>query len=74
MMELVDMQGLKPCLVRGPGSSPGVGMNVLLTLININCLKCNILLKNSYLFIYASNVLHIIILGLFIFIILSKSS
>ena len=25
MMELVDMQGLKPCPKRGPGSSPGVG-------------------------------------------------
>ena len=24
-MELVDMQGLKPCPKRGPGSSPGVG-------------------------------------------------
>jgi hypothetical protein len=24
-MELVDMQGLKPCLFGGPGSSPGVG-------------------------------------------------
>ena len=26
MMELVDMQGLKPCPSRGPGSSPGVGI------------------------------------------------
>ena len=25
MMELVDMQGLKPCPKQGPGSSPGVG-------------------------------------------------
>jgi hypothetical protein len=24
-MELVDMQGLKPCPRRGPGSSPGTG-------------------------------------------------
>ena len=25
MMKLVDMQGLKPCPLRGPGSTPGVG-------------------------------------------------
>ena len=25
MMELVDMQGLKPCPIQGPGSSPGAG-------------------------------------------------
>ena len=30
MMELVDMQGLKPCPVRGPGSSPGVGILIRL--------------------------------------------
>ena len=27
-MELVDMQGLKPCPKQGPGSSPGVGKSV----------------------------------------------
>ena len=27
MMELVDMQGLKPCPLLGPGSSPGVGIS-----------------------------------------------
>lgn len=32
MMELVDMQDLKFCLSRGPGSSPGAG-------IFIFCLK-----------------------------------
>ena len=25
-MELVDMQGLKPCPLQGPGSSPGAGI------------------------------------------------
>jgi hypothetical protein len=28
MMKLVDMQGLKPCPLRGPGSTPGVGINL----------------------------------------------
>ena len=28
MMKLVDMQGLKPCPLRGPGSNPGVGINL----------------------------------------------
>jgi hypothetical protein len=26
-MKLVDMQGLKPCPLVGPGSSPGIGTN-----------------------------------------------
>ena len=30
MMKLVDMQGLKPCPEKGPGSIPGVGINVSL--------------------------------------------
>lgn len=27
-MELVDMQGLKPCPKQGPGSSPGAGIKL----------------------------------------------
>lgn len=29
MMELVDMQDLKFCLLRGPGSSPGAGTSII---------------------------------------------
>ena len=32
MMELVDMQGLKPCPIQGPGSSPGVGIKLVMVL------------------------------------------
>ena len=35
MMELVDMQGLKPCPSRGPGSSPGVGI----IYVHFKCIK-----------------------------------
>ena len=36
MMKLVDMQGLKPCPLMGPGSSPGIGIRQVY-IIPITC-------------------------------------
>ena len=49
MMELVDMQDLKFCLSRGPGSSPGAGICYFYLIFILFFLK---FLKLRQLFLY----------------------
>ena len=69
-MELVDMQGLKPCPLGGPGSSPGVGTKILnmklLLIYNISSLEENFV---SYI-IYDGNILHTLMIVLLMYLII----
>ena len=70
MMELVDMQGLKPCPKRGPGSSPGVGTYPkFVSIIYIYYVRFKYFKRLKFLIFFCVNVYHFI----YVFINISSS-